>query len=64
MGLFKLVSGLKEPDLGLTGLVGTHRGTEGQMDRQTDGHREIHPCVLQGPLGLLPKKSDFFILLL
>ena len=29
---------------------------EGQMDRRTDGHMEIHPCVLQdiGPLGPLP----------
>ena len=34
-------------------------GTYGRMDGRTDGHKEIHPCVLQdiGPLGPLPKKE-------
>ena len=31
----------------------------GHTDGQTDGRKEIHPCLLQdiGPLGPLPKKG-------
>ena len=34
-------------------------GGEKETDGRTDGHMEIHPCVLQdiGPLGPLPKKD-------
>ena len=37
------------------------RRTYGRMDVQTDGRKEIHPCILQdiGPLGLLPKKGCY-----
>ena len=56
MGLIGLISGLKELDLGQSGLRG---GTYGRTDVRTDGRKEIHPCVLQdiGPLGPLPKKE-------
>ena len=55
LGLTGLISGLKEPDLGLVALGG---GTYGWTYGRMDGHKEIHPCVLQdiGPLGPLPKK--------
>ena len=35
--------------------------TDGRTYVHTDGHKEIHPCVLQdiGPLGPLPKKACF-----
>ena len=51
MSLLNLISGLKEPDLGLRGLRG--------MYIRMDGRTEIHPCVLQDidPLGPLPKKA-------
>ena len=50
LGLIGLISGLKQPDLGLSG------GGDVRMDR----HKEIHPCVLQdiSPLGQLPKKAN------
>ena len=52
LGRIGPISGLKEPDLGLSGLGGG--------DVRTDGRKEIHPCVLQdiGPLGPLPKKKN------
>ena len=52
LGLIGLISGLKEPNLGLSGLGGGMYGG-------TDGRKEIHPCVLQdiGFLGPLPKKG-------
>ena len=36
-------------------------GGETNEHRWTDGHMEIHPCVLQeiGPLGPLPKNERF-----
>ena len=61
MGLIGLISGLKELDLGLSGLRcgGTYGRTDGRTYVRTDGRKEIHPCVLQdiGPLGPLPKKE-------
>ena len=57
LGRIGPISGLKEPDLGLSGLGG---GTYGRTDGRTDGRKEIHPCVLQdiGPLGPLPNKKE------
>ena len=42
----------------------TYGQTDGPMKRWTDGHKEIHPCVLEdiGPLGPLPKKVSLAIL--
>ena len=59
LGRIGPISGLKEPDLGLSGLGGGGR-TDGRTDVRTDGRKEIHPCVLQdiGPLGPLPKKDQ------
>ena len=67
LGLLVLISGLKEPDLGLRGMGGMDGQTEGwmegrtdgQMDRWINGCKEIHPCVLQdiGPLGPIHKKG-------
>ena len=37
MGLIGLISGLKEPDLGLRILGGMYGRTDGRMDRQMDG---------------------------
>ena len=53
LGLIGLISGLKEPDLGQSGLGGG--------GGRTDGRKEIHPCVLQdiGPLGPLPKNDGW-----
>ena len=55
LGRIGPISGLKEPDLGLSGLGG------GGMYGRTYGRKEIHPCVLQdiGPLGPLPKKAGY-----
>ena len=60
MGLIGLISGLKEPDLGQSGLRGGDVRTDGRTYVRTDGRKEIHPCVLQdiGPLGPLPKKRE------
>ena len=58
MGLRGLILDLRGLILGLRGLIwGLRKTSEG--DVHTDGHLEIHPCVLQdiGPLGLLPKKD-------
>ena len=58
LGLIALISGLKEPDLDLSGRGG---GTYGRTDGRTDGRTYVifSPCVLQdiGPLGPLPKKG-------